>query len=94
MPGLQSRDTAPQEHDPQRAVQDARFASGLPGGPGDPLGARALYLYRGGHDTMYRIHGSNGPTSVAVSNGCIRLLNAHFEDLYIRVSIGTPVYIQ
>ena len=45
---------------------------------------------------MYRIHGSNGPTSVgrAVSNGCIRLLNAHFEDLYIRVSIGTPVYIQ
>ena len=74
----------------------ARFAGGVPGGLGNPLGARALYLYRGGRDTMYRIHGTNDPTSVgrAVSNGCIRLLNAHVEDLYTRVSIGAPVYVQ
>ena len=74
----------------------AKFAGGVPGGPGNPLGARALYLYRGGRDTMYRIHGTNDPTSVgrAVSNGCIRLLNAHVEDLYTRVSIGAPVYVQ
>ena len=74
----------------------ARFAGGVPGGPGNPLGARALYLYRGGRDTMYRIHGTSDPSSVgrAVSNGCIRLLNAHVEDLYDRTRIGARVYVQ
>ena len=74
----------------------ARYAGGVPGGPGNPLGARALYLYRGGRDTMYRIHGTGDPSSVgrAVSNGCIRLLNAHVEDLYSRTRIGARVYVQ
>ena len=73
----------------------ARYANGLPGGPNNPLGARALYLYRGGRDTMYRIHGTNQPWSIgqSVSNGCIRMLNAHVEDLYERVPIGTRVVV-
>ena len=74
----------------------ARYAGGVPGGPGNPLGARALYLYRGGRDTMYRIHGTSDPSSVgrAVSNGCIRLLNAHVKDLFERTRIGARVYVQ
>lgn len=73
----------------------ARFASGVPGGPANPLGARALYLYRNGIDTLYRIHGTNDPSSIgrAVSSGCIRLLNDHIIDLYRRVSIGTKVVV-
>ncbi len=74
----------------------ARYARGVPGGPNNPLGARALYLYKSGRDTMYRIHGTNDPSSVgrAVSNGCIRLLNEHVEDLYARVGVGARVYVQ
>jgi lipoprotein-anchoring transpeptidase ErfK/SrfK len=57
--------------------------------------ARALYLYHGGRDTLYRIHGTNEPWTIghAVSNGCIRMLNEHVEDLYGRVNIGTPVVV-
>lgn len=71
----------------------AQFADGVPGGPGNPLGARALYLYRDGRDTYFRIHGTDAPETVgsAVSNGCIRMLNAHVIDLYDRVKIGTLV---
>lgn len=73
----------------------ARYAKGLPGGPGNPLGARALYLYRGKRDTMYRIHGTTQPSSIgrSVSNGCIRMINAHVEDLYERVPLGTKVVV-
>lgn len=73
----------------------ARFARGVPGGPGNPLGARALYLYRNGRDTMYRIHGTTQPSSIgrAVSNGCIRMLNRHVKDLYQRVPKGTRVVV-
>ncbi|WP_306120760.1 MULTISPECIES: L,D-transpeptidase [unclassified Roseitalea] len=73
----------------------ARYANGVPGGPNNPLGARALYLYRNGRDTMYRIHGTNQPSSIgqSVSNGCIRMLNAHVEDLYERVPLGTRVVV-
>lgn len=73
----------------------ARYANGVRGGPGNPLGARALYLYRGGKDTMYRIHGTTQPSSIgrAVSNGCVRMINAHVEDLYERVGVGTFVVI-
>ncbi len=73
----------------------ARYANGVPGGPGNPLGARALYLFRNGRDTMYRIHGTNEPSSIgrAVSNGCIRMLNAHAKDLYRRVPVGAPVIV-
>jgi len=74
----------------------AKYASGVPGGPNNPLGARALYLYQGSRDTMYRIHGTNNPESVghAVSNGCIRLVNDHVKDLYARVNVGARVYVQ
>ncbi|PWJ80498.1 lipoprotein-anchoring transpeptidase ErfK/SrfK [Pseudaminobacter salicylatoxidans] len=74
----------------------AKYADGVDGGPRNPLGARALYLYgEDGRDTMYRIHGTNEPWTIgrAVSNGCIRMLNAHVEDLYDRVEIGTPVLV-
>jgi lipoprotein-anchoring transpeptidase ErfK/SrfK len=61
------------------------------GGPGNPLGARALYL----GNTDYRIHGTNDPSSIGkhMSSGCIRLLNADITDLYNRVNIGTKVVV-
>lgn len=73
----------------------ARFAKGVPGGPNNPLGSRALYLYRDGQDTYYRIHGTTEPSSIgrSVSNGCIRMLNEHVEDLYERVSVGDKVVV-
>lgn len=73
----------------------AKYADGMPGGPNNPLGARALYLYQNGHDTAIRIHGTVEPQSIgsAVSNGCIRMVNEHVIDLYSRVAIGTPVTV-
>ncbi|WP_116132326.1 L,D-transpeptidase [Tropicimonas sp. IMCC34043] len=67
----------------------------MPGGPGNPLGARALYLFQDGHDTYFRIHGTTEPESIgkSVSNGCIRMLNSHVIDLYNRVPIGTVVTV-
>lgn len=74
----------------------ARYANGVPGGPSNPLGSRALYLYRDGRDTYYRIHGTTEPWTIgkAVSNGCIRLINEHVEDLYERVLVGTTVVVR
>jgi lipoprotein-anchoring transpeptidase ErfK/SrfK len=74
----------------------AAYAAGLPGGLDNPLGARALYLYRGGRDTMFRIHGTIDPASIgrATSAGCIRLFNQDAIDLYDRVDIGTPVHVR
>lgn len=71
------------------------YAGGLPGGLGNPLGARALYLYRNGRDTYYRLHGTNEPASIgqSVSSGCIRLLNQDIINLYDRTSIGTTVVV-
>ena len=73
----------------------AKFAGGVPGGPKNPLGARALYLYKGKRDTMFRIHGTTQPSSIgrSVSNGCIRMLNAHVKDLYNRVPLGARVVV-
>ena len=67
----------------------------MPGGPENPLGARALYLFQGNVDTLYRIHGTFVPSSIgkAVSSGCIRLLNADVVDLYERVPIGARVVV-
>lgn len=64
----------------------------MPGGPENPLGARALYL----GNTLYRIHGSNEPDSIghAVSSGCIRMLNDHVIELYDLVPIGTTVIVR
>ena len=65
------------------------------GGPANPLGARALYLYQGTHDTMFRIHGTNEADTIgqAVSSGCIRMLNADVIDLFSRVPVGTTVRV-
>ena len=72
------------------------FAGGVPGGLASPLGARALYLYRGGRDSYYRIHGTNDLESIGNSGsaGCIRLFNHDIIDLYNRVSIPTTVKIR
>ena len=65
------------------------------GGAHNPMGARALYLYAGGKDTLYRIHGTNQPSTIGqfVSSGCIRLVNDDVEDLYSRVQVGTRVVV-
>jgi len=64
-------------------------------GPQNPMGARAMYLYANGKDTLYRIHGTNQPEYIgeAISSGCIRLTNEDVIDLYKRVKIGTVVVV-
>src|SRR5215468_9251978 len=71
------------------------FPAVVPGGPQNPMGARALYLYANGKDTLYRIHGTNQPEYIgqAISSGCIRLTNEDAIDLYNRVKSGTPVVV-
>lgn len=67
----------------------------MKGGPDNPLGARALYLFQGGRDTLYRIHGTNQPWTIGLnlSSGCIRMMNRDVEDLYARAPIGTKVIV-
>jgi lipoprotein-anchoring transpeptidase ErfK/SrfK len=74
----------------------AEYAGGLPGGLSNPLGARALYLYRNGRDTYFRIHGTIQNSSIghATSAGCIRLFNQDAIDLFDRVPLGTPVRVR
>lgn len=74
----------------------AQYAGGLPGGLENPLGARALYLYRNGRDTYYRIHGTIQNESIghATSAGCIRLFNQDAIDLFDRVDTGTTVKVR
>ena len=78
--------------DPER---NGRWAGGMPGGARNPLGARALYLFKDGKDTLYRIHGTTEPWSIgeAVSSGCIRMLNQDVIDLHRRVPTGTKVVV-
>jgi lipoprotein-anchoring transpeptidase ErfK/SrfK len=68
---------------------------GVPGGPTNPLGARAMYLWQDGKDTLYRIHGTVEPYSIgqSVSSGCIRMINQDAIDLYSRVALGTQVKV-
>ena len=72
-----------------------KFAKGMPGGPDNPLGARAMYLYKDGKDTLYRIHGTTKPSSIgkAQSSGCIRMLNEDVVEVYQRTVMGTDVYV-
>ncbi|MDX5357727.1 MAG: L,D-transpeptidase [Rhodobacterales bacterium] len=74
----------------------AEVANGMGPGPDNPLGARALYLYRGGRDTMFRIHGTGDYTSIgnATSAGCIRLYNQDILDLYEKVPASATVKIR
>lgn len=73
----------------------AKYRNGMPGGPKNPLGARALYLFQGGRDTYLRIHGTNKPWTIgtAISNGCARLVNDHVVDLYNRTQTGARVVL-
>ncbi len=72
-----------------------RLPNRMEGGPRNPLGARALYLFQGKKDTLYRIHGTNAPHTIgrAMSSGCIRMLNEEVIDLYGRVKIGAKVEV-
>ncbi|WP_099865628.1 L,D-transpeptidase [Pararhizobium haloflavum] len=67
----------------------------MEGGPNNPLGARAMYLYRGGRDTIYRIHGTNQPWTIGqnMSSGCIRMMNDDVAHLYERAGVGTKVIV-
>ncbi|MGW9231175.1 L,D-transpeptidase [Pseudorhizobium sp. NPDC055634] len=78
--------------DPEKNL---RYAGGVPGGPNNPLGARAIYLYRNGNDTHFRIHGTNQPQTIgyAMSSGCVRMMNHDVIDLYERVSVGDRVVV-
>lgn len=73
----------------------AKWANGQPGGLDNPLGARALYIFKDGQDTLYRIHGSPEWASIgkAMSSGCVRLINQDIIDLYSRVNGKTPVVV-
>jgi lipoprotein-anchoring transpeptidase ErfK/SrfK len=76
---------------PEMIARQPYLPRHMAGGPGNPLGARAMYL--GG--TVYRIHGTNAPQSIGthVSSGCIRLTNPDVTDLYSRVNVGTKVIV-
>jgi lipoprotein-anchoring transpeptidase ErfK/SrfK len=78
-----------------RDEKAAKWVNGMPGGPDNPLGARALYLHADGKDTLYRIHGTNEPKSIgkAMSSGCIRMLNEDVDHLFLRVEVGTRVVV-
>jgi lipoprotein-anchoring transpeptidase ErfK/SrfK len=67
----------------------------VPGGSANPMGARAMYLYAGARDTLYRIHGTNQPEYIgtAISSGCIRMTNEDVIDLYSKVKVGTTVVV-
>ena len=71
-------------------------AGGMEGGPDNPLGARALYLYQDGKDTLYRIHGTNEPETIgrSASSGCIRMRNIDAIDLYNRAAVGGKVIVR
>ena len=76
---------------PEMMLRRPDLPDHMAGGPGNPLGARALYL----GSSMYRIHGTNEPSTIGqnVSSGCIRMMNADVIDLYGRVPVGTKVIV-
>lgn len=81
------------ERSPEKYAKYAE--AGMEGGPRNPLGARAIYLFQNGRDTAIRIHGTTEPSSIghAVSNGCLRMVNDHVIALYDKVEMGTPVTV-
>jgi lipoprotein-anchoring transpeptidase ErfK/SrfK len=72
-----------------------KYKDGMPGGPGNPMGARALYLYQGEVDTVYRIHGTLDPKLIGskATSGCFGMLNVDIVYLYDRVQLGTRVVV-
>ncbi len=87
--------TPPAEMRARERAEGRILPASMKGGPDNPLGARALYLFKGGRDTMYRIHGTNQPWSIGLnlSSGCFRMMNHDVEDLYARANIGTKVIV-
>ena len=83
--------TPPDEMIRREARKGRILPSYMPGGPNNPLGARALYI----GSSLYRIHGTNDPSTIgrAISSGCIRMMNDHVVDLYNRVRIGARVHV-
>ena len=81
--------------DLMKQMSELRGGLGMPGGPNNPLGARAMYLWQGNKDTLYRIHGTNEPWTIgrSVSSGCIRMINQDALDLYGRTPAGTKVVV-
>lgn len=73
----------------------AKYLGGMPGGPKNPMGARALYLYQNGADTSYRIHGTDSPAYIGTkaTAGCFGMLNFDVIELYNQVQIGTRVVV-
>jgi len=87
--------TPPPEMRARERAEGRILPASMPGGPENPLGARAMYLFKGNQDTLYRIHGTNQPWSIGqnLSSGCFRMMNKDVEDLYRRVGIGTKVIV-
>jgi lipoprotein-anchoring transpeptidase ErfK/SrfK len=85
------------ERDPSIKARVGKLQSGIgvPGGPHNPLGARAMYLWQNNKDTLFRIHGTLEPWTIGknVSSGCIRMVNQDAIDLYGRVAVGTTVKV-
>ncbi len=79
----------------RREMSALQSGLGMPGGPGNPLGARAMYLWQGNKDTLFRIHGTVEPWTIGkrVSSGCIRMINQDAIDLYDRVPVDTQVVV-
>jgi lipoprotein-anchoring transpeptidase ErfK/SrfK len=79
----------------RRQLAELQSGIGLPGGQGNPLGARALYLWQGNKDTLYRIHGTVEPWTIgsSVSSGCIRMINQDVIDLYQRAPVNAKVVV-
>jgi lipoprotein-anchoring transpeptidase ErfK/SrfK len=90
-----TRETLERKPEIRQAIDRLPNGTGIPGGPDNPLGARALYLWQGNTDTLYRIHGTNEPNTIGhdVSAGCIRMRNEDVIDLYNRTPVGTKVVV-
>jgi lipoprotein-anchoring transpeptidase ErfK/SrfK len=81
--------------DLKKSVVALQSGEGMHGGPANPLGARAMYLWQGNHDTYFRIHGTNEPWTIgsSQSSGCIRMINQDAMDLYQKTPVGTRVVV-
>jgi lipoprotein-anchoring transpeptidase ErfK/SrfK len=81
--------------DLMKAMVELQSGIGMQGGPANPLGARAMYLWQGNKDTYFRIHGTNEPWTIgqSQSSGCIRMINQDVVDLYQKTPIGTRVVV-
>ena len=79
----------------RKTLTNLQSGIGMAGGPRNPLGARAMYLWQGNKDTLFRIHGTTEPWTIgkSVSSGCIRMINQDAIDLYQRVPVGTKVVV-